>query len=90
VTKLAPAFRAEPVVEDVVQAILQHDEHPAVTWLTPTRIRVTVSKVDVHSLVKQTAQGRRTRFIIALQAQLEGLGWLRLPINNRFVFEQIG
>jgi hypothetical protein len=84
----ASAVKVQPLVEEVVRAVLRHEEHPAVTWLTPTRVRVTPSQVEVlRSGFKQTAEGRRKRFIAALEQELKPRGWSRVPVGNRFVYE---
>jgi hypothetical protein len=81
----------EPLVTEIVQAIKRHAEHPALTWLPPTRVRVTASKLPalaLRSAYRQTADGRRRRFIERLEPQLAGIGWSRLAGSGRFDFER--
>jgi hypothetical protein len=91
--QVAPRARPVPVgplVAEVAHAIKHHQEHPAVAWLSRTRVRVIASRVEgLRSPFEQTAAGRRRRFGAVLDQQLAPLGWLRRPVPNRFEYEQV-
>jgi hypothetical protein len=84
----AQPLRVDPVVAEVVRAIEHHQEHPALEWRTPTRVRVVASRVEgLGEGFSQTIAGRRRRFTTALDQQLAILGWSRLPVHGRFEYE---
>jgi hypothetical protein len=86
----APAVRVEPAADEVVRAVADARPHPAVAWVTPTRIRVTPERIDALGLrdgFKETVAGRRKRFVAALVARLGPLGWSRVPSGRYLRFD---
>jgi hypothetical protein len=90
--QLRPASRPlklTGIADDVVGAIVRHEaNNPAVVWLSDNRVRVIPSQIaELQSGFKQTVEGRRKRFIAAVDGRLAELGWSRASVQGRFVYE---
>jgi hypothetical protein len=86
----APVVRVDALAEAVVQAITQHEEHPAVTWVKSGRARVVPSRIaELQVGFRRTVTGRRKRFLVALEARLSAVGWTRVPGMSSPVYEPV-
>lgn len=86
----AAPLRVGPSVEELVQAIHERRDHPALKWLDEASVRVAVAQInelrsDAGS--RQTIADSRTRFREALARRMAEIGWQAVP-NTRIVFER--
>ena len=90
-TQRARPARVEPLADAVANAVLNHQAHPALTWITPKRVRVALSHFDALSRgYKETITGRRKRFLEALSARVLVSGWRQVLSGGSVTYERIG
>jgi hypothetical protein len=84
----AAVLQVGPLVEEMVSAVAQHQGHPALTWVTDSRVRVNARRLPgLDSGFKRTLAGRRKRFVDALSARLAALGWSQVPAGRYLTYE---
>jgi hypothetical protein len=84
----APALKVEPLVDEIVAAVDAHQEHPALEWRSPNRVRVYPKRIGgIDEGFQQTASGRVKRLVAVLEPRLAALGWNRCPVQNRYEYE---
>lgn len=74
--RTAPRLNVKPLATDVVTALVQRSDHPALSWSTVrTSARLRVRELIPNDGYKQTIEGRRKRFRRELAICLANTGW---------------
>jgi hypothetical protein len=71
-------LETESIVRNIETLIRERREDPRLKWLSPTCVRVEISKV-IPATYKQTTVARRRRFKEALEERLSVAGWRKVP-----------
>jgi len=75
---LSPSLKVEPIAKEIADAILHHEEHPHVERLKNGGVRLHITEpLGGQSIPKRTMEGRRKRFLKALDSLVAPHGWAR-------------
>ena len=75
-------LRVGPLAEEIAKAICKSRDDPRLKWFPDRRsVRVLVGDF-ITGQFKQTEEGRRKRFRLALEERLKPAGWQRVPYRR--------
>ena len=79
---MQPRLDVVPLTDEIARLILSKSDDARLRWCPDGRVRVLIGKIiPAASAVRQTLEGRRRRFRLALAGLLEGQGWRKLAAN---------
>jgi hypothetical protein len=74
----AKPLKVELIVREIAELILKHQNDSRLKWLSPTSVRIDISKL-IPATKAQTTSARRRRFKKALEERLSISCWHKVP-----------